>query len=105
MALCGSMPNVLTFRNTCSIACGWTSPPGVPKGMYALPPLNARAGLGVSRGRLPGATDDGCSGSPHDCVPRPEHRMPTPGTIGVLFEPSLGVHDMAFPSLSMTHRY
>src|SRR5688572_19819332 len=99
------MPKTLMLRNTWSIACGCTSPPGVPKGMYTLPPLNARAGLGVRRGRFPGATDEGCSGSPHDCVPRPEQRMPTPGMIGVLFEPSLGVHENALPSLSITQRY
>src|SRR4051812_920112 len=73
--------------------------------MYALPFFSASAGLGVRRGRLPGATDDGCVGSPHDCVPRPEQRIPTPGTIGVLFEPSEGVHENALPSLSITHRY
>src|SRR5687767_5657728 len=99
------MPKTLTLRNTWSIACGCTSPPGVPNGMNALPFLNAIAGLGVSRGRLPGATDDGCVGSAHDCVPRPEQTIPTPGMTGVLFEPSLGVHEKALPSLSMTHRY
>jgi hypothetical protein len=67
--------------------------------------LNAIAGLGVSRGRLPGATELACDGSDHDWVPRPEHRMPTPGMIGVLSEPSLGVHENALPSLSITHRY
>src|SRR5436190_12810148 len=99
------MPKTLTFRNTWSIACGCTSPPGVPNGMNALPRLSAIAGLGVRRGRFPGATDDGCVGSDHDCVPRPEQRIPTPGMIGVLFEPSLGVHDIALPCLSITHRY
>src|ERR1700720_3115698 len=99
------MPKTLTLRNTCSIACGCTSPPGVPKGMYTLPFLKAIAGLGVSRGRLPGATEDGCVGSAHDCVPLPEQRIPTPGMMGVLFDPSLGVHENAFPSLSMTQRY
>src|SRR5687768_13443597 len=99
------MPKALMFRNTWSIACGCTSPPGVPNGMNTLPFLNAIAGLGVSRGRLPASTDEGCVGSDHDCVPRPEHRMPTPGMIGVLLEPSLGVHEKALPSLSITHRY
>src|SRR5689334_7847248 len=99
------MPKTLTLRNTCSIAWHCTSPPGVPNGMCTLPPLNAIAGFGVSRGRLPGATDEGCVGSAHDCVPRPEQRMPTPGMIGVLFEPSLGVHENALPSLSITHKY
>ena len=46
----------------------------------------------------------GCNGSDHDCVPRPEHSIPTPGMIGVLSEPSLGVHEKALPSLSITHR-
>src|SRR3954468_17418081 len=99
------MPKTFTLRNTWSMAWHCTSPPGVPNGMYALPPLKAIAGFGVSRGRLPGATDEGCVGSDHDCVPRPEQSMPTPGTRGVLFEPSLGVHDIALPSLSITHRY
>ena len=36
-----------------------TSPPGVPNGIFSLPGWMAIAGLGVSRGRLPGATPDG----------------------------------------------
>src|SRR5688572_2585506 len=99
------MPKALMFRNTCSMACVCTSPPGVPKGMCTRPFLNAIAGLGVRRGRLPPATEDGCVGSAHDCTPRPEHSMPTPGMSGVLSDPSLGVHENALPCRSITHRY
>ena len=38
------------------MACACTSPPGVPKGMARPSGPRASAGLGVSRGRLPGAT-------------------------------------------------
>ena len=62
------------------------------------------AGLGVSRGRLPGATEHGCEGSDQDCVPRPEQSIPTPGMMGVLSEPSLGVAENALPWRSITHR-
>ena len=34
---------------------GWVSPPGAPKGMASFPGTRTIAGLGVSRGRLPGA--------------------------------------------------
>src|ERR1700710_2489542 len=97
------MPNALTLRNTCSIACGWMSLPGEPNGMYALPLRSASAGLGVRRGRLPGATDAGCEGSHHDCEPRDDGHNPVPGITGVDDEPSLGVAENALPSLSMAH--
>ena len=45
-----------TFKKTCSMPCDCWSPPGVPKVMNSLPSLNTIAGLGVSRGRLPGFT-------------------------------------------------
>src|SRR3954462_7246429 len=99
------MPKALTLRNTCSIDCGCTSPPGVPNGISTLPFLNASAGVGVRRGRLPGATEQGCVGSDHDCVPRPEQRMPTPGMIGELLEPSDGVAENALPWRSMQQVY
>ncbi len=53
------MPNRWMLRKTCSIAWVCTSPPGVPNGIFILPGWIAIAGLGVSRGRLPGATPDG----------------------------------------------
>src|SRR5664279_5216698 len=99
------MPNTLTFRNTCSIACGWMSLPGEPNGIYTLPLRIASAGLGVRRGRLPGATAAGCAGSHHDCEPREDGHRPVPGMTGVDDEPSLGVADMALPSRSTTHTY
>ena len=77
------MPHTTTFRNTCSIACGWMSLPGEPNGMKSLPFLNASAGFGVSRGRLPGATDAGSCGSDHDCEPRDDGHRPVPGMTGV----------------------
>src|SRR5262245_27874338 len=73
--------------------------------MSARPFFNARAGFGVRRGRLPGATEHGCVGSAQDCEPRPDARMPTPGMIGELFEPSLGVHENALPCRSTTQTY
>src|SRR6266851_1379053 len=33
MAGCGSIPKTVVFRKTWSIACCWTSPPGVPIGI------------------------------------------------------------------------
>src|SRR6476620_7263647 len=99
------MSNTVTLRNTCSIDCGCTSPPGVPNGISTLPFLNASAGFGVSRGRLPGPTEHGCVGSDHDCVPRPEHTKPTPGTVGELFDPSEGVAENALPCRSIQHVY
>src|SRR5665213_2631405 len=93
------------LRNTCSMACGCTSLPGDPNGMYALPLRSASAGLGVSRGRLPGATDAGCVGSHHDCEPREDGHSPMPGITGVSDDASLGVAENALPSRSTTHTY
>ena len=73
-----------TLRNTCSIACVCTSPPGVPNGIAILPGSMAIAGLGVRRGRLPGATPDGCFGSAQFWLPRDEGMIPRPGTTGAL---------------------
>src|SRR2546421_8561506 len=83
-ASCTSVPNRLMLRNTCSIACVCTSPPGVPNGIAILPGCIAIAGLGVSLGRLPGATPDGWLGSPQFWLPRGDGMMPSPGTTGAL---------------------
>src|SRR5512145_1023871 len=99
------MPKTLMFRNTCSIACGWMSLPGVPKGIWTLPSLSTMAGEGVNRGRLPGATEAGRSGSHHDCEPREDGHRPVPGITGVADEPSLGVAENALPSRSIAHTY
>ena len=61
-----------------------TSPPGVPNGIAILPGWIAIAGLGVRRGRLPGATPDGWFGSAQFWLPRGEGIMPSPGTTGAL---------------------
>ena len=102
MAGCGSMPKTVMFRKTWSIACCWTSPPGVPNGMKRRPPVNAMAGAGVSRGRLPGATTLGCSGSSQPCEPRGETTQPTPVTTGESTFGSLGVAEKPLPASSTT---
>ncbi len=56
IAFCRSMPKCMTFSSTCSIAWVCTSPPGVPNGITPPASVTSIAGLGVSRGRLPGAT-------------------------------------------------
>src|SRR5689334_20874449 len=99
------MPNTTMLRNTCVIACGCTSLPGEPNGMNSLPSLSANAGLGVRRGRLPGANAAGCVGSVHDCEPRDEGHRPVPGITGVALEPSLGVAENALPWRSTTLTY
>src|SRR5439155_206620 len=45
------MPKTATFKNTWSIACCWTSPPGVPNGS-GRPSSKAMAGAGVRGGRI-----------------------------------------------------
>src|SRR5215467_15733648 len=99
------MPYTMRLRRTCSMACDWTSPPGVPKGMARPSRPRASAGFGVSRGRLPGATEAGSAGSAHDCEPREEGHSPVPGITGVLLETSLGVAENALPWRSTTHTY
>ena len=89
------------FTKACSIAWIWTSPPGVPKGMAKAPSRIASAGLGVSLGRLPGATLDACAGSTQDCEPREEGQSQVPGITGVSNETSLGVAEKTLPSASM----
>src|SRR5262245_26522794 len=63
------------------------------------------AGLGVRRGRLPGASAAGCAGSVQFCEPREDGQSPVPGMTGVPLAPSLGVVENALPSLSITHAY
>ena len=53
-----SILKVKTLSRVWSIAWLCTSPPGVPNGMKTSPFWIASAGLGVKRGRLPGATPD-----------------------------------------------
>src|SRR5215469_16669858 len=90
-----------TLSSTCNIAWVCTSPPGVPNGRNCAPlPLIASAGLGVRRGRLPGATPAGCFGSGRDCEPRFDGMNPVPGTIGDPYEPSLGVAENKLPQRS-----
>jgi hypothetical protein len=99
------MSKTAMFRNTCSIACACTSPPGVPMGIGLPSGRIASAGLGVSRGRLPGATDDACAGSAQFCEPREDGHKPVPGITGVSNDVSLGVAENTFPSLSITQTY
>ena len=96
------MPHTVVLRNTCSIACCCTSPPGVPNGISSLPPVNAMAGAGVSRGRLPGATTLACAGSSQPCEPRGDTTQPTPDTAGESTLGSLGVAEKPLPSASTT---
>src|SRR5581483_9571481 len=97
------MPNTTRLRNVCSIACACTSPPGVPNGIARPSGPRASAGLGVSRGRLPGATEEGSAGSAHDWEPREDGHRPVPGMTGVLLETSLGVAEKTLPCLSTAH--
>ena len=73
------------------------SPPGVPKGMTQRPGDMARQGFGVSRGRLPGARQEGWPSTAHDCAPRDETASPVPGTTGVSQLVSDGVEHNALP--------
>ena len=100
-AICGGMPWAMTLSRTWSIAWTWTSPPGVPKGITQPSGRRASAGLGVSRGRLPGAIALGWSGSNQDWLPRGEITQPTPGGTGPL-KPSLGVAEKTLPRRSTT---
>ena len=70
-----------------------TSPPGVPQAMANSPSRSASAGFGVRRGRLPGSTNSGWSGSRRPCVPRAEGAKPRPSTIGVSYIVSDGVSE------------
>src|SRR5687767_430036 len=73
--------------------------------MSHLPRRSAMAGFGVRRGRLPGATDDGCPGTAHDCEPRADGTKPSPGMTGLSHDTSLGVADTALPWRSTTQTY
>src|SRR5262245_17663998 len=99
------MPYTMRLRRTCSMACAWTSPPGVPKGMARPSGPRASAGFGVSRGRLPGATEAGIAGSAHDWEPGEDGHRPVPGITGVLLETSLGVAENTLPWRSTTQTY
>ena len=96
------MPNSATFRNNWTIDWGWTSPPGVPNGIQALPSLKAKAGLGVNLGRLPGATELGWSESNQDWEPLGDITNPRPLATGAPPAESLGVAENALPHLSTT---
>src|SRR4051812_36508330 len=98
------MPKWTMLRKTCSIAWVWTSPPGVPNGIAQPPGLIASAGLGVRRGRLPGATPDGCAGSAQDWLPREDGVRPRPGMVGALAGVSLGVAEKTLPQRSTTQQ-
>src|SRR5580704_1841395 len=63
------------------------------------------AGLGVSRGRLPGAAPAGCRGSGRDCEPRVDGTKPMPGTTGAAQDPSDGVALNALPQRSTAQAY
>src|SRR5689334_19683236 len=94
------------LRNTWLIAWVCRSPPGVPNGITAWPGRMTIAGLGVRRGRLPGATHEGCLGSTRDWMPRGDGTSPVPGTTGATrITGSLGVAENALPAASTTHRY
>ena len=87
------------------MAWAWTSPPGVPNAITAPSGWSSMAGLGVSRGRFPGATALAWPGSSQPCEPRDETVSPVPGMIGVSVDTSLGVAENAFPSRSTTATY
>ena len=74
----------------------------MPKGIIQRPGTWAKQGLGVSRGRLPGAREDGWPRTAQDCAPREETASPVPGTMGVSQLVSDGVEQSAFPCRSMT---
>ena len=94
------MPNWKTLSSTWDIAWICTSPPGVPNGMTPPPAGSSMAGLGVSRGRLPGAAPAGWRGSGRDCEPRVDGTKPMPGTTGAAHDPSEGVALNALPQRS-----
>src|ERR1700757_4029517 len=100
IAVCGSIPKTAIFRRTCRMACTWLSPPGDPMGIVILLSRNTITGFGVSRGRLPGATEEGCRGSAHDWEPREEGAKPVPGMTMVSLDTSLGLMEIALPQKS-----
>ena len=82
IAVCGSIPKCMTFSMTWSIAWICTSPPGVPNGITPPSSVTRMAGLGVSRGRLPGASELGWFSSSHMIWPRVPIGKPSSGTTG-----------------------
>ena len=70
--------------------------------MIQRPGERAKQGLGVRRGRLPGARQEGWPRTAHDCAPRDETASPVPGTTGVSQLVSEGVEQSPLPSPSMT---
>ena len=70
--------------------------------MIQRPGERAKQGLGVSRGRLPGAMQEGWPRTARDCAPREETASPHPGTTGVSQLVSDGVEQRPFPSASIT---
>src|SRR4051812_15338170 len=102
MACWTCSPNALMLRNTCSIDWTWMSPPGDPQAIWNALSLRARAGEGVRRGRLPGATEQGCVSRNRLCMPRVEMLMPRPSIIGVSYIVSDGVADQTLPCESAT---
>src|SRR5260370_11490088 len=101
-ASCGSMPKSTMLSRACGIAFAGTSPPGVPKGSTNCPGATAMAGLGVRRGRLPGASRLGWPSDVQDCEPRDDGTRPVPGITGESDETSLGVADTVLPQRSTT---
>ena len=99
------MPKCSTLSSTWSIAWICMSPPGQPNGITEPSSRTAIAGLGVSRGRLPGATPAGWAGSGRDCRPRSDGTMPRPGITGAVLEASDGVAENVLPHRSTTHTY
>src|SRR5688572_9047439 len=79
--------------------------PGEPYGMYTSPCFSTSPGLGVRRGRLPGARHAGWSRSVHDCDPREHGTSAIPGMSGVALDSSLGVAEKTLPCRSMTQTY
>src|ERR1700759_3132093 len=71
-------------------------------GIVILLSRNTITGFGVNRGRLPGATEEGCRGSAHDWEPREEGAKPVPGMTMVSLDTSLGLMEIALPQESTT---
>ena len=105
IACWGIMPNTVMFRKYCKVAWHWASPPGVPNGIHGLPSLKARRAFGVKRGRLPGMSTEGCRGSSHVCVPRPDGVKPSVGATGAMPSESDGVTENILPHLSTAQAY
>src|SRR5690606_41085833 len=79
------------FHVTGVQTCALPISPGQPMAISGSPSSMMTAGLGVSRGRFPGARAAGWSASTRDWQPRPDTPKPRPGIIGVQNVGSLGV--------------